>query len=50
MWTYRTFSGLAAEHTLTYFCNKNNILPNKCHITYNSELHCYVLFYINEKK
>lgn len=45
MRTYRTFSGSNAEQSLVDFCKSHNIVPNRCHMTYNSELHYYVLFY-----
>lgn len=45
MWNYRTFYGACPEQSIVDFCKSHNILPNKCHITYNSELHYYVLFY-----
>lgn len=45
MWIYKTFSGINAEQSLVDYCKTYNILPNRCHITYNSELHYYILFY-----
>ena len=45
MWDYKTFSGVFAEQSMIDFCKIHNILPNKCHMTYNSDSHKYVLFY-----
>jgi hypothetical protein len=46
MWKIETFY---FSHEVTRFCNRKNLLPQDFHITYDSKMEYYVVFYFEPK-